>query len=125
MIFYKPVTDRNEISKLFSEINLESNKQYGAYVATENDNVFGKCLVMIDENKCYVSNISVNTNDSLNTEGLIRSALNFAANRGAYIAVCNENEQHILLEKLGFKNNNGIFEGEIPVLLQGSCSNQK
>ena len=57
-----------------------------------------------------------------NGEGLVRSALNFAANRNAYMSRANvgrvEKEPFITL---GFEEKNGFYESDIPSALTGSC----
>lgn len=60
--------------------------------------------------------------DNETVEGFIRSSLNYGANRGAYIAFYKAEKGTSVAEKLGFaKNGDGIYEGEIPELLAGSC----
>ena len=91
MVFYKPVKDINEISKLFPNVKLCEEKIYGAYVALEQgENYEGKCLVKVDGMYCEISNIETNIDDKLLVEGLLRAALNFAGNRNAYISLCSD-----------------------------------
>ena len=72
----------------------------------------------------YAEILSVKTRDGdrLVAEGLVRSALNFAANRNAYMARANvgrvEKEPFITL---GFEEKNGFYESDIPSALTGSC----
>lgn len=121
MVIYKPLTDINEIKTLFSDRRFCENCIYGAYRAYENGEFVGKCLVMIDGSKCYISDISTVTPDDLLVEGLIRSALNFSANRNAYMAYSRQEEYKNVLTLLGFQLNGGVYEGDIPTLLLGSC----
>ena len=51
----------------------------------------------------------------------MRAALNFGANRNAYMAYCSLEKINDVLTLLGFEKNNGIYEGDIPTLLKGSC----
>lgn len=125
MVFYKPVTDRTEIEKLFTGVTLDKAYVYGAYTAIENEDSVGSCLVRVDKYKCYVSNLSTCHDDPLLTEGLIRSALNFAANRNAYMAYCSQQELKSVLDLLGFEYKDNIWQGDIPTLLQGSCCKGK
>ena len=89
--------------------------------AFDGSNEIGSCTVTVDSFNCYLSTFSVLTGDDLLTEGLIRSALNFAANRGAYIAVCADLSVENTLKLLGFSLSDGKYKGEIPELLKGSC----
>lgn len=122
MVFYKPVTDINEISKLFSAIDLDDTQIYGAYIALEQaENYEGKCLVKINGMYCEISNIETVADDKLLVEGLLRAALNFAGNRNAYIARCSNEKIKDTLELLGFYKKDDFYEGDIPTLLLGSC----
>ena len=89
--------------------------------AEEVENELGSCDVSLEAQKCFLDSVVSKGNDSLLAEGLIRSALNYAANRGAYIAVCKDEKFRSVLELLGFDNNGGEYMGEIPELLRGSC----
>lgn len=121
MVFYRPITDRAEIARLFPRAALPTDKTVGAYVAEEQGVSCGKCLVVIDGQNCEISELSVPNADPLLTEGLVRSALHFAGNRNAYIAVCRESDCRSVLLLLGFTEKDGTFVGEIPTLLLGSC----
>lgn len=121
MVFYRPITDRAEIEKLFPSANLPAEKTVGAYVAEENGVSSGKCMVTVDGQTCAISGLSVLNEDALLTEGLLRSALHFAGNRNAYTAVCREEKYRAVLLLLGFTEQDGVFTGEIPTLLLGSC----
>lgn len=121
MVFYRPITDRNAIASYFPAVVLPQGKTVGAYVAEENEKVCGKCLVTVDGYSCEISQLSVENEDALLTEGLLRAALNFAGNRNAYIAVCRETAYRDVLCLLGFSEKENVFTGEIPTLLLGSC----
>lgn len=125
MVYYRPITDRAEIARLFPNIDLPTDKTVGAYVAEENDAACGKCLVAVVGQACEVSALSVPNGDVLLTEGLLRSALHFAGNRNAYTAVCRESAFRETLLLLGFTEKDGAFSGEIPTLLLGSCCKAK
>ncbi|MPN38601.1 hypothetical protein SDC9_186125 [bioreactor metagenome] len=56
-------------------------------------------------------------------EGLIRSALNFAANRGAYIGKCFCTNATTILERMRFEKGGDCYTGDIPTLLGGTCCN--
>lgn len=121
MIFYKPYLDRQDIYTMFPHADLTGEKTVGAYVALEDDAILGKCLVEVTGYTCAISELVQTGADKLVTEGLVRAALNFAANRGAYLASCSIVQIADVLKMLGFSEENGVFRGEIPELLQGSC----
>lgn len=121
MVYYRPITNLAEIARLFPNIALPTDKTVGAYVAEENGTACGNCMVAVDGQACEISALSVPNGDSLLTEGLLRSALHFAGNRNAYTAVCRESAFRETLLLLGFTEKDGVFSGEIPTLLLGSC----
>lgn len=122
MIFYKPETDIENISKLFNNISFEENACYGAYIGIdENGNNVGKCLMKINGYNCEIVCVDCDYSDKLLVEGYLRATLNFCANRNAYMAHCNIAEISEVLLYLGFENENGIYSGDIPTLLKGSC----
>lgn len=119
MIFFKPVTDYETISQLYPDRQIET--ECAAIIAYDGDAESGKCLISVSSYNCLLSDISADAEDDLLVEGLIRSALNFAANRGAYTAECSENKYDKVLTALGFELNGALYSGEIPELLKGSC----
>lgn len=106
---------------MFPHADLTGEKIVCAYVALEDDAILGKCLVEVTGYTCAISELVQTGADKLVTEGLVRAALNFAANRGAYLASCSIVQIADVLKILGFSEENGVFRGEIPELLQGSC----
>lgn len=121
MVFYKPYSNQKEIAELFPQTDFSEDTVYGAYEAFESEETMGKCLVKITGTACEVTNLDASADDPLLIEGLLRSALHFAANRGAYTAECRlENIKDVLL-LLGFRAENGVFQGTIPDLLAGGC----
>ncbi len=121
MVFYKPYTDKSEISALFPHTEFSETAVWGAYTALENEQITGKCLVKIMGSACEITALESPAGDPLLTEGLVRSALHFASNRSAYIAECRAAQFRDVLLLLGFSEENGVFKGEIPDLLRGSC----
>lgn len=121
MIFYKPETELSNIADLF-DISFEQSTDYGAYVGIDEDgNNVGKCLMKIKGYNCEVLSVDCDYSDKLLVEGFLRAALNFCANRNAYMAHCNIDEIKDVLLHLGFENDNGVYSGDIPTLLKGSC----
>ena len=122
MIFYKPITDIEKIKEIFSNISFDENLLYGAYIGIdEKSSVVGNCLVKIDKYNCYVLSVECDYNDKLLVEGFLRSGLNYCANRNAYMCHCEIEEISDVLKYLGFEYKNGVYSGDIPTLLKGSC----
>ena len=93
MIFYKPITEKENIKEIYSNISFDDNLLYGAYIGFEEDlSVVGKCLVKIDKYNCYVLSVECDYNDKLLVEGFLRSGLNYCANRYAYMCYCDIEE---------------------------------
>lgn len=121
MIFYKPETNLSNIADLF-DASFEQGAAYGAYVGIDEDvNNVGKCLMKIIGYNCEIVSIDCDFSDKLLVEGFLRAALNFCANRNAYMAHCSIAEIKDVLLYLGFENENGVYSGDIPTLLKGSC----
>ncbi|MGN0570250.1 MAG: hypothetical protein ACI4N4_07085 [Candidatus Fimenecus sp.] len=122
MIYYKPITDKVKLAQLFKLDLIAENAVFGGYIGyDESNNEVGKCLVKITGYNCFVTELDCDYSDKLLTEGFVRAALNFGANRNAYMAYCSLEEIKDVLTLLGFENNNDIYEGDIPTLLKGSC----
>ncbi len=122
MIFYKPETEIKNILSLFNKVKFDDSSLYGAYVGIdEAENIVGKCLMKINGYNCEILSIDCDYADKLLVEGFLRAALNFCANRNAYMAYCGINEINDVLLYLGFENENGVYSGDIPTLLKGSC----
>ncbi|MEG2079955.1 MAG: hypothetical protein RRZ68_00135 [Oscillospiraceae bacterium] len=121
MLFYKPITNLDEIKSLFKLTSTDEKSVYGAYIAVEGDKQLGKCIVKIDNMNCEISNLEVEINDELLIEGLLRASLNFAGNRNAYIARCSDEKIKDILLLLGFQKKDDYYEGDIPTLLLGGC----
>ena len=125
MIRYTPITDIVELKKLY-DFNEDDNIIYGGYIGLdENDIQIGKCLVSINNFSCEILKLDCDFEDKLLVEGFIRSALNFCANRNAFIASCKIEKVKDVLLLLGFENVDGTYKGEIPSLLKGCCGCQK
>ena len=122
MITYKPVSEIEKIAELYNEVPFNTEMKYGVYCGFEEDGTeLGSCLFSIDGYNCYIISVDCDYEDKLLVEGYIRAALNFCANRNAYMAHCNLNEISSVLQLLGFEKKDDIFSGDIPSLLKGSC----
>ena len=121
MIIYKPGSDIDILKHCFQK-NEFHQEIYGGYIGyDEENNSVGKCLFSIDGYKCYICAVDCDLTDKLLVEGFLRSSLNYCANRNAYMAYCSLDEIADVLKHLGFEFNDGIYSGDIPTLLKGSC----
>lgn len=121
MIFYKPITNIDSIKTEYSDFDFDNNI-FGMYIGIDEDGKkVGKCLMKVSGYNCYIIKLDCDFSDKLLVEGFLRAALNFCANRSAYMAHCEINEISNVLTYLGFENNNGVYSGDIPTLLKGSC----
>ncbi len=122
MIFYKPINELDDIKQKFSDFTFNNVISYGAYLGIDEEgNLVGTCLMSINAYNCYIEIIECDYSDKLLVEGFLRSALNYCANRNAYMAYCKIHEISDVLSHLGFENNDGVYSGDIPSLLKGSC----
>lgn len=85
----------------------------------------GKCVFRLNGYTMDVCFVEALDSDAETEEGLIRSALNYGANRGVYIAFYKAEAALDVARVLGFKEENGVLSGEIPVLLKGNCCKGK
>ena len=121
MIFYKPITDIEKLKTEFPECEF-NDEIYGSYIGLDEEkNIVGKCLMKVKGYNCYILSLECDFSDKLLVEGFLRASLNFCANRCAYMAYCDIGEISDVLTYLGFEKNNGIYSGDIPTLLKGSC----
>ncbi len=104
----------------FKPFDIDDNI-YG-YRAEENGENIGECIFLLSEIYAEILSVKTRNADRLIEEGLIRSALNFAANRSAYMARADvgrvEAEPFLTL---GFEEKNGFYASDIPSALTGSC----
>ncbi len=121
MIFYKPITDIENLKTEFPNHSFDESV-YGGYLGVdEEQNVVGKCLMNVNKYNCNIISLECDYEDELLVEGFLRASLNFCANRNAYMAHCQLSEISDVLTYLGFENYNGVYSGDIPTLLKGSC----
>ncbi|MBP9988469.1 MAG: hypothetical protein KBT46_03130 [Ruminococcus sp.] len=115
------------VPKTADELGIEDKSFFGyvGFDLSENNTECGRSIARLD--KYTMEILSVETNaDAETVEGFIRSTLNYGANRNAYIAYYKAENGVDVAKTLGFEiNSDGILEGEIPFLLQGSCCKDK
>lgn len=101
------------------EFKPDINGEIIVYNAFENGSQTGRITALIKGAECTVRLIEAVDDET--AEGLIRSALNAAANRMGYIAIYECDSFTSVAELLGFKVEGGRLTGEIPTLLAGCC----
>ncbi len=87
--------------------------------ALDGDNAIGSCTFTIDG--YFMSFNSVECDDDIITEGLARSAMNYAANRNAYIAKIRRDISSAAFIRLGFSGDD-MLSVEIPEALASGCT---
>ena len=110
MLFFEPTV-----------INSESCT--ARFIAKDGDIRLGICELLLHNNLADITAVSLKTDDLSIGEGLLRAALNFAANRGYYMAVFSAKDAEAVQMRLPFEQKNGRLQGDIPSLLAGTCGN--
>lgn len=87
--------------------------------AFEKDSELGFCTFSLDGYKMIFAEIC--SDDDIITEGLARAAMNYGANRNAYIAEIKKEQFCPAFERLGF-NGDEVMSVEIPEALTSGCS---
>lgn len=92
------------------------------YIGYEDDGKYcGMAVFYLNGYRVEITEVTVPDKDPETQEGLIRSALNYAANRSAYIAEYKASEAVDVAKMLGFAPEGDRLTGEIPFLLAGHC----
>lgn len=117
MIKYIPVK-YTELKEPYSSDSSLSG--YFGYDLSDEDRECGKCIFRINGYSMEILSVESNSDDET-VEGFIRSALNYGANRNAYIAFYKAENGIKVADMLGFQDKGGVLTGEIPELLAGSC----
>jgi len=120
MIKFECVTELSELQCLFPGEPFCDNVRYAAYKTEYGGNDFS-LLFSLNGNICILERIKSDKNEPSVTDGLLRSALDFAFRRGVDTAVCSLFEFSDELISLGFTQKDGVFSGNPAELLQGSC----
>lgn len=122
MLKFVPVK-YNELGEVFSEDT--SLAGYVGYDLSDNNKECGKCVFRLNGYSMEILYVDSYDNDPETIEGLIRSALNFGGNRSVYIAEYKAENGLDVAITLGFEEKKGVYSGDIPSLLQGSCCKGK
>ncbi len=87
--------------------------------ALDGEREIGRCEFMLEGYGMTFT--SVECADDIITEGLARAAMNYAANRNAYIASINKNLSTAAFIRLGFSGDD-VLSVEIPEALASGCT---
>ena len=119
MIQFKPITDKQLLTNIFEDKTALSPTAL-AVVAIEEEKTIGSILFSVQKHDCIILEIYAQTNQI--ADGLLRSALFYAANHGAFIAYYHKSDWLSLFETMHWQKNDDGFSGEISTLLQcSSC----
>lgn len=108
MIFFKPTEDPENINIIDFE-------------AIENDCACGKCTMFLSGSKAEITELICDADKAYLVEGLIKSAFNYAALKNCYMGYCKSEEYSILLDRMNFVKENGLYFNDIPTILAGNC----
>ena len=122
MLKFVPV-DFNELGEPYnSDASLNG---YIGYDLSDNNKKCGKAVFRLNGYSMDILFVEAVDDDPKTIEGLIRSSLNYGGNRNVYMANYIAENGIDVAVMLGFEINNGIYAGDIPSLLQGSCCKGK
>ena len=91
------------------------------FTAKDGACICGTCDLLLRNNEADIVSCESQDTDPEIAEGLFRAALNYAANRGCYIAVCSAAGVDDVRDSLGFLRQDGRWQNDIPTLLTGHC----
>lgn len=98
---------------------------YIGYDLSDNNKKCGEAVFRLNGYSMEILFVNAIDDDPETIEGLIRSSLNYGGNRNVYMANYVATNGIDVAVTLGFENNNGVYSGDIPSLLQGSCCKGK
>ena len=124
MIALAPISDRDEINRLFLENKLNFFKISGCVKAKCGEEVLGLCLYDLDKNGIIIYKI-VPENDLSLADGILRSTLHVAAERSIMNAFYSGGDTEKLCDSLGFIINKEEKRLNINKLFESCCSCKK
>lgn len=120
MIEFKPIENTRLIKLIIENDIINTNNCFG-YCASEDGSECGCCIFSVNGTYAEIIAVCSDKDKPYIAEGLVRSALNYAAGMNAYIALAYIEEYKALFEKMGFKYEKNQYKGEIPEILSGNC----
>lgn len=124
MIALAPISDKNEINRLFSENGLVYSEFSGCVKAKCGKELLGFCLYGLDENKIVIYKI-VPEDDLGLADGILRSTLHVAAERSIMNAFYSGEDTEKLCCRLEFIKNREEKRLDIDKLFESCCSCRK
>ena len=124
MIALAPISDRDEINRLFLENKLNFSKISGCVKAKCGEEVLGFCLYDLDKNGIIIYKI-VPVIDLCLADGILRSTLHVAAERSIMNAFYSGGDTEKLCDSLGFIINKEEKRLNINKLFESCCSCKK
>ena len=124
MIALAPISDKDEINRLFLENRLEFSEISGCVKAKCGEEVLGFCLYDLDKNGIIIYKI-VPENDLSLADGILRSTLHVAAERSIMNAFYSGGDTEKLCDSLGFIINKEEKRLNINKLFESCCSCKK
>lgn len=124
MIALAPISDRDEINRLFLENKLNFSEISGCVKAKCDGEVLGFCLYDLDKNGIIIYKI-VPENDLSLADGILRSTLHVAAERSIMNAFYSGEDTEKLCDSLGFIINKEEKRLNINKLFESCCSCKK
>lgn len=95
------------------------NNGVAGMTALDGETEIGKCEFTVEG--YFMTFVSVDCSDDIIAEGLARAAMNYAANRNAYIAKIKKELSSAAFIRLGFSGEE-ILSVEIPEALASGCT---
>lgn len=120
MITLGPISDREKIKVIFESKNISVTENSGCVVAKDREEVLGLCLYELDKAKMTALYIEP-LGDIALADGILRSTLHVAAERGVMDAFYAETLPENFLNKLGFIKNEEEKRLDIDKLFKSCC----
>lgn len=121
MIELRPMASNDEVKMLFETNGLLYNGASGCVSAVSGSETMGYCLYDMDDDRITVRFITP-VNDSLLADGILRSTLHVAAERGIMNAFYDDSANEKLLEMLRFVKDKAEKRLNMNLLFE-SCPN--
>ncbi|MDD2362527.1 MAG: hypothetical protein PHH84_06180 [Oscillospiraceae bacterium] len=102
-----------------AELNITPGSSFFCLNAFDGKQSVGYVIFRLDGRQVVI--ISLETEDEVIADGLIRAALNSSREKGAVIAVCRIKTIYSILKKIGFNEDGSNLSAEINEVLTGKC----
>ena len=105
----------------FKKEVLNGNDKLIMFTALENNQKLGEGILDLNLSVAQVTHVTYDSKTPYVTEGIIRAAFNYAANKGFYMGICKCGNAKEVLGRMNFNCVNGSYENDIPSILMGKC----